>query len=195
MAISSSPAEVSRTVAVIGSARLSPPDPRCLPAEQIGAAVAAQGWTVMTGGYGGLMEVASRAAAEAGGRVIGLPMRGWTALTPNRWNHELVWSDTYPERLGHLLAADAVVAVDGGIGTLSEAALAWSTLQTEPVAADLIFLGAGWPPVLRSFADHLVIDDRDLIQVTVCSDAREAIAHIARNEPRRPRVAGPGVRG
>jgi len=191
VAISSSPAEVSRTVAVIGSARLSPPDPRCLPAEQIGAAIAGQGWTVLTGGYGGLMEVASRAAAEAGGRVIGLPMRGWTTLTPNRWNHELVWSDTYPERLGHILTADAIVAVDGGIGTLSEATLAWSTLQTEPVAADLIFLGAGWPPVLRSFADHLVIDDRDLIQVTVCAGAQEVIAHIAGNEPRRPRVAGP----
>jgi predicted Rossmann-fold nucleotide-binding protein len=137
------------------------------------------------------MEVAARAAAEAGGKVIGLPMRGWTALTPNRWNDELVWSDTYPERLGHILAADAIVAVDGGIGTLSEASLAWSTLQTEPVAADLIFLGAGWPPVLRSFAEHLVIDDRDLVQVTVCADAREAIARIAGNEPRRPRVAGP----
>ena len=137
------------------------------------------------------MEVASRAAAEAGGEVIGLPMRGWTALTPNRWNDELIWSDTYPERLGHILAADAIVAVDGGIGTLSEASLAWSTLQTEPVAADLIFLGARWPPVLRSFAEHLVIDDRDLIQVTVCADAREVIARIAGNEPRRPRVAGP----
>jgi predicted Rossmann-fold nucleotide-binding protein len=137
------------------------------------------------------MEVASRAAAEAGGKVIGLPMRGWTTLTPNRWNDELIWSDTYPERLGHILAADAIVAVDGGIGTLSEASLAWSTLQTEPVAADLIFLGAGWPPVLRSFAEHLVIDDRDLIQVAVCADAQEAIARIAGNEPRRPRVAGP----
>jgi hypothetical protein len=45
--------------------------------------------------------------------------------------------------------------------------------------------------VLRSFADHLVIDDRDLIQVTVCADAQEVIAHIAGNEPRRARVAGP----
>ncbi|HSY16579.1 MAG TPA: TIGR00730 family Rossman fold protein, partial [Jatrophihabitantaceae bacterium] len=63
-----------RTVAVIGSARLSPPDPRCVPAEQLGAAIAEQGWAVMTGGYGGLMEVTSRAAAQAGGRVIGLPM-------------------------------------------------------------------------------------------------------------------------
>ena len=35
----------------------------------------------MTGGYGGLMAVASQAAAEAGGKVIGLPMRGWTGLT------------------------------------------------------------------------------------------------------------------
>jgi predicted Rossmann-fold nucleotide-binding protein len=93
------------TVAVIGSARVGPPDPRCGPAEQIGAAVAARGWTVLTGGYGGLMEVTSRAAAEAGGRVVGVPVRGWTQLTPNRWNHELRWTDTYPERLGHFLAA------------------------------------------------------------------------------------------
>ena len=72
---------------------------------------------MVTGGYGGLMEVTSRAAAEAGGTVIGLPMRGWSELAPNRWNHELRWSDTYAERLAHLLAADAIVAVDGGIGT------------------------------------------------------------------------------
>ena len=157
----------------------------------MGAAIAGAGWALMTGGYGGLMAVASRAAAEAGGTVIGLPMRGWTALTPNQWNHELIWSDSYPERLGHLMAADAIVAVDGGIGTLTEAALAWSVLQTEPIAADLVFLGAGWPPVLRSFAEHLVIDDRDLIQVTVCGDAQEAIAHIASKEPRQSRVAGP----
>ena len=180
-----------RTVAVIGSARLSPPDPRCGPAEQLGAAIAAAGWTVMTGGYGGLMAVTSRAAAEAGGRVIGLPMRAWTALTPNQWNCELRWSDSYPERLAHLLTADAIVAVDGGIGTLSEAAIAWSVLQTEPVAADLIFLGAGWPPVLRAFADHLVIDDRDLAQVNVYAEPEEVIAHIAATEPRQPRVAGP----
>ena len=85
-------------MAVIGSARLSPPDPRCELASQIGAAIATQGWTLMTGGYGGLMEVAARAAAEAGGTVIGLPRRGWSALTPNRWNHVLRWSDTYAER-------------------------------------------------------------------------------------------------
>lgn len=108
---------------------------------------------------------------------------------PNRWNHELRWSDTYAERLSHLLACDAMLALDGGIGTLSEAAVAWSALQTEPAAAELIFLGAGWPPVLRA-ADHLVIDDRDLAYATVCTDPDQAIAHVAASRRGRARAAG-----
>jgi uncharacterized protein (TIGR00725 family) len=178
-------------VGVICSARLEPPDPRCALAERMGSAIAARGWVTMTGGYGGLMAVTSRAAAQAGGTVIGLPMRGWTALTPNQWCHELRWSDSYPERLGHFLAADAIVALDGGIGTLSEAALAWAVLQTEPEAAELIFLADNWAPVLRAVAAHLVIDERDLAQVTVCADAEEAAAHIARTGPRRRRASHP----
>jgi predicted Rossmann-fold nucleotide-binding protein len=144
----------------------------------------------MTGGYGGLMEVASGAAARAGGAVIGLPMRGWTALTPNQWNRELRWSRTYAERLGHLLAADAMIALDGGIGTLSEAAVAWSALQTEPAAAELIFLGTGWPPVLRALAENLVIDERDLAYATVCTDPDQAIAHIAASQRGRAHRVG-----
>ena len=146
---------------------------------------------MITGGYGGLMEVASRAAAEAGGKVIGLPMRGWASLTPNEWNDELRWSSTYPERLAHLLAADAVVVLDGGIGTLSEAAIVWAALQTEPDAADLIFLGAGWEPVLQAITTHLVIDDRDLAHVTICADPRQAVAHIAQTRSRQQRPASP----
>jgi uncharacterized protein (TIGR00725 family) len=180
VATSSSPAEPAGvTVAVIGSARLEPPDPRCVPAERIGALVGERGWTLVTGGYGGLMGVAAQAAAQAGGRVVGLPMRGWVNLTPSKWNHELRWSETYAERLGHLLAADAVVVLDGGIGTLSEAATAWAALQTEPGAADLIFVGDGWAPLLRELPAHLVIDERDLAHVTVCADPEQAIAHIA----------------
>jgi uncharacterized protein (TIGR00725 family) len=193
VATSSSPGEdaPALTVGVIGSARLSPPDPRCGPAEQIGAAIAAEGWAVMTGGYGGLMEVTSRAAAQAGGRVIGLPMRGWSALTPNRWNHELRWSDTYPERLAHFLAADAVVAVDGGIGTLAEAAIVWAARQTEQAAPELIFIGADWPAVLEAFGAHLVVDGRDLALVTICPDPQLAVAHIMETRSGRSRAASP----
>jgi hypothetical protein len=63
-------------------------------------------------------------------------------------------------------------------------------LQTEQVAAELIFLGAGWPPVLRALADHLVIDDRDLAHTTVCADPDQAIAHIAAKQRGDQRTAG-----
>jgi len=90
-----------------------------------------------------------------------------------------------------LLTADAIIVLDGGIGTLSEAAVAWAKLQTDPVAADLIFLGAEWPLVLQSFAAHLVIGGQDLALVTICADPQDAIAHIANTEPERRRVIGP----
>lgn len=78
------------------------------------------------------MEVTSLAAASAGGTVVGLPMRGWDHLTPNRWNHELRWSDTYPQRLAHLLAAADVIALDGGIGTLPRPICSRIRVRTPP---------------------------------------------------------------
>jgi predicted Rossmann-fold nucleotide-binding protein len=92
----------------------------------------------------------TRTAPEVGGKVIGLPMSGWSDLIPSRWNRELRWSRNYPEPVAHLLAAEAVVALDGGIGTMSGAAVVWAARQTEPSAADLIFLGGGWQPVLHA---------------------------------------------
>ena len=184
-------ADKSISVAVIGSARLNPPDPRCALAERIGSVIGARGWSLVTGGYGGLMAVASQAAAQAGGAVIGLPMRGWHNLTPNPWNHELRWSDTYPERLGHLLATDAVVVLDGGIGTLSEAATVWAGLQTQDGTADLIFVGPAWKPVLRALALHLVVDDHDLARVMTCDDPEAAAAHIASARSRKRPPAEP----
>jgi predicted Rossmann-fold nucleotide-binding protein len=143
---------------------------------------------VVTGGYGGLMAAASRGAAEAGGHAVGLPMRGWADLVPNRWNNELRWSQSYPERLARFLATDAVVVLDGGIGTLSEAALVWAARQTEPKAPELVFLGSGWGRVLESLAAHLVIDERDLAWITICGDPEQAAEHIARSHSgaRRP---------
>jgi len=185
------PADESIMVAVIGSARLNPPDPRCTLAERVGRVIGARGWSLVTGGYGGLMAVASQAAAEAGGTVIGLPMRGWHSLTPNPWNHELRWSDTYPERLGHLLATDAVVALDGGIGTLSEAMTVWAALQTQEGTADLIFVGAAWRPVLQALALHLVVDNDDFARVTTCADPEATAVHIAGARSRKRPPAQP----
>ncbi|MDQ3896330.1 MAG: TIGR00725 family protein [Actinomycetota bacterium] len=96
----------------------------CLLAEQVGRELARRGAVVLTGGLGGVMAAASRGAkAEHGTTVAILPGDDRDDANP--------WVDVaLPTGMGEgrnvllVRAADAVIAVAGGFGTLSEIALA-----------------------------------------------------------------------
>jgi uncharacterized protein (TIGR00730 family) len=165
-------------VGVIGSARLTENDDRWTLAHELGALLAGEGFVVVTGGYGGLMAAVSRGAHEMGGRVIGLPMQHWTGIQPNRWNADLRWSSNYGVRLNHLLHCDAVIALPGGVGTLSEMAITWAANQTEGRALPLVLLGACWPPVIQSIGEHLVVGDADLNLLRFAASPEEALREI-----------------
>jgi uncharacterized protein (TIGR00730 family) len=167
-----------REVGVMGSARLSEDDPRWAQAHRLGVLLAREGFTVVTGGYGGLMAAVSRGAHEAGGRVVGLPMRHWKAIEPNRWNAELRWSESYGERISHILRCDAIVAMPGGVGTLSEMAMTWAALQTEQRAQPLVLLGDGWPPVIQAIRASLIVGDHDLRLLRFAASPEEAVREI-----------------
>jgi len=173
-----SPAERRFTVGVLGSARLGPDDERWEFARRVGAALAGRGWSVMTGGYGGLMEAAASGAASHGGHVLGLPMRSWCDLSPSPHASELLWCDSYPERFGHLLGCDAVVALDGGIGTIAELTVVWSVRQTESHAPAVVVAGRGWPALLATIAERMVVGADDLALVSVAETSEDVIAAI-----------------
>ena len=93
-------------------------------AEQIGAELARCGAFLVCGGLGGVMEAASRGASDGGGVAVGLlPGDDPTGANP-------FVTVAVPTGLGQgrnalvVGAADAVVAVGGSWGTLSEIALA-----------------------------------------------------------------------
>ncbi len=165
MDTSSSPADRppdAVEVAVLGSARIGADDPRYADAVRLGSLLAGQGWTVVTGGYGGLMGAVAAGVGAAGGHAVGLPMTLWTHLTPDPGHAELRWSDDYAQRLGFLLHTRVAIALPGGVGTLAEAAGVWAAAQTEPGTARLVLVGPAWRRLLESFGRELVVDDRDL---------------------------------
>jgi hypothetical protein len=167
-------------VAVFGSARLGPGDPELDEARLLGRLLADGGWTVLTGGYDGAMAAVSEGAHAVGGHVVGVTMGPWSPRrSPNPWVREERRAESLHARLGQLVAAQAWVAVAGGIGTLSEVALAWNMLQTGEVEArPLVLVGHRWPPLLRAIGDLLVVDDRDLELVRTVPDAAAALREL-----------------
>ena len=93
-------------------------------AEAIGRALAQAGAIVVTGGRGGVMAAASRGAVEAGGITVGL-LPGTDRATANEWVAIAIPTGLGELRNGLVVrTGDAVVAVGGAYGTLSEVALA-----------------------------------------------------------------------
>jgi uncharacterized protein (TIGR00725 family) len=96
-------------------------------AESVGRGLAARGAVLVCGGLGGVMEAAARGAAGAGGTVVGL-LPGEDRRDANP--HLTVAIATGLGEMRNPLvvrAADAVIAVGGAYGTLSEVAFALRT--------------------------------------------------------------------
>jgi len=93
-------------------------------AERVGAAIARAGVVLLCGGLRGVMEAASRGAAEAGGVVVGL-LPGFRRGDANRWvTIPIVTGMDQARNVVLVRSCDAVIAVGGRYGTLSEIALA-----------------------------------------------------------------------
>lgn len=95
----------------------------------VGMALAEAGFGVVTGGYGGIMEAASRGAHSAGGRVVGVtaPSLFPERSEANRYVTELVEATTLTERIGIMMGrVSGVVALAGSIGTATELLVAWN---------------------------------------------------------------------
>jgi uncharacterized protein (TIGR00730 family) len=165
-------------IGVLGSARLTESDEWWARAHQLGALLAGKGFVVVTGGYGGLMAAVSRGAHEAGGKVIGLTMQHWTNEKPNQWNADLRWSMNYGARLNHFLNCDGFIALPGGVGTLTEIAVVWATIQTEGHALPLVLLGECWPPIMQAMRENLVINERDLDLLRFAASPEDAVREL-----------------
>jgi hypothetical protein len=109
-------------IAVIGAGRATEAEAKA--AEEVGRSVGAAGAVLVCGGLGGVMEAACRGARAVGGTTVGI-LPGTDRLDANEYVDVAIPTGLGEARNALVVGtADAVVAVGGEFGTLSEIALA-----------------------------------------------------------------------
>lgn len=152
----------------------------------MGAAIGGRGWRlVYGGGEVGLMGVAARAAVEAGGTVLGIiPQRLLDREVGKRDIAELRVTATMFERKEKLIrAADAFVALPGGLGTLDEILDAVTLRQLgyhgKPIL--LVDLGGYWRPfdaIVRGFVEAGFAEAEAIGLHELVPDVGDAVARL-----------------
>jgi uncharacterized protein (TIGR00725 family) len=109
-------------IAVIGDSSCSPEEAKL--AETVGELLAQQGVTVICGGLGGVMEAVCRGAKSKGGLTVGI-LPGQDSSMANPWvDIPVVTGIGEARNVAVVKSAQAVIAIGGRYGTLSEIAYA-----------------------------------------------------------------------
>ncbi len=174
-------ASAPRAISVFGSAAVEPGSPEYERARRMGQLLAEAGYQVVTGGFGGAMEAACRGAREAGGHTVGVTLPAW-GQAANPWVCEERPQETFVDRLALVTGVtDGYVVLDGGVGTLTELALAWSLLETHTVPPrPLIAVGERWRRLVAALAADLIAPPAYIALITVVDTPEEALAALAR---------------
>ena len=116
-------------ISVIGASSCSPEEAKL--AQSVGELLAQRGAIVVCGGLGGVMEAVCRGAKSKGGLTIGI-LPGQDASMANSWlDIPVVTGLGEARNVVVVKSAQAVIAIGGGYGTLSE--IAYSLKNSIPV--------------------------------------------------------------
>jgi len=166
--------DVGPAVSVFGSARIRADDPIYRKAEEIAKCFAKNGFAVLTGGGGGIMEAANKGAAEAGGVSVGLNIILPFEQKPNPYaNIKLDFKYFFIRKVMLIKYAMAYIIMPGGFGTLDELFEAVTLIQTHRIRPlPIILVGSDyWSGLIQWIRDRLLEDrrisseDLDILQV------------------------------
>lgn len=179
--------DIGPAVSIFGSARTQPDDPAYQHARNIAARFASQGFAVITGGGGGIMEAANKGAAEAGGKSVGLNIRLPFEQKPNPFaNLELEFKYFFIRKVMFIKYAAAYIGMPGGFGTLDEIFEVMTLIQTRRIKPFPIILAGSdyWSGLLdwvkQRLGDTGMISPKDLDIVQVLDNPEEIVKTVKR---------------
>jgi uncharacterized protein (TIGR00730 family) len=193
-------ADIGPAVTVFGSARTPPEHPHYRLVRSVAAALGRDGYGIITGGGGGLMEAANRGARDAGAVSVGCNIEMPREQRPNDYlDIRLRFRHFFARKVMFVRYANAFVIAPGGFGTLDELFEALTLIQTATVRHfPVIMLGEGeWDGLIdwlreRALPDHR-IDADDLAGLHLVDDPAEVV-RLVRAGLERQRARPPSTR-
>ena len=179
--------DVGQAVSIFGSARMKPEDPYYQHAVEIAGMLSENGFTIITGGGGGIMEAANKGAAEKNGKSVGLNIVLPMEQTPNPYsNIKVEFNYFFIRKVMFIKYAMAYVIMPGGFGTLDELFEAVTLIQTKRVKPlpVILFGSEYWGGLVEWIKARLLekklisSDDLDILKVT---DDPEEILKIVKD--------------
>lgn len=169
-------------IAVFGSSEPQPGEALYETAREVGRLLALDGHSVLTGGYGGMMEGASRGATEAGGEAIGVICDIFPDRKPNPYVSRVVRSADLHERTRLLIeGATGFVVLAGKAGTLAELALLWALQRAGCLGRrPMVTLGDLWPAVVEQLAEAGLLESAQLARMRFTRSPAESVAALRR---------------
>ncbi len=168
-----------RAVAVFGSSEPLPGEPLYEAARQASARLAAAGLVILNGGYGGVMEAASRGAREAGGTAIGITVEAFThRLGGNAWlSLEAREPDLHLRTRTLIMAASGFLVLEGKAGTLAEATLLFALRRARLLGSrPVVLAGDCWTGAIPALRQAGVLEEDALGETWI---EREPVAGAA----------------
>lgn len=174
-------------ISLFGSARATSDSPYYSAAYDIAAALAAKGYTVITGGGPGVMEAANKGAYEAGGHSIGLGIELPHEQSLNEYIHlGITFRYFFARKTMFLKYSRGFVVMPGGLGTLDELFEALVLAQTGKVTKfPIVLFGTTYWAGLISWLRAAVLDNGyaaaiDVDSIPVTDSVDEAVALVTR---------------
>jgi uncharacterized protein (TIGR00730 family) len=155
--------DLGPAVSIFGSARIKPNDAVYKKAEKIAELFVKKGFSVITGGGGGIMEAANKGAADAGGTSVGLNILLPFEQEPNPFsNVKLDFKYFFIRKVMFIKYASAYIILPGGFGTLDELFEAVTLVQTRRIRPfPLILVGSEyWAGLIDWIKDKLLAEKR-----------------------------------
>lgn len=170
---------MERTVTIFGSSIPKPGEEQYEIAYQLGSKLAEEGFNICTGGYGGIMEAASKGAYDTGGLVYAVTVDNWNS-NPNPYITIEVRGKTLFERIEKLIEmGDAYIVLQGGTGTFLELAAVWEyankKLQPEK---PIICHSQMWKEIVVVMNKQMAYEGRRTDLVEISEDVNQIVGKL-----------------